>query len=138
MGINLTGKKFLYHSQTNSKEITKPKIKLIHQIFDTINISLIVLILILFTLSFESQSKWTNTYINLAKTKKINNNLVDYIAKIEKFFISEIETINTYKKTKPEDLIYLDKFTEKKEDLFKKNIRGFIEGIHDSKYQRGY
>ena len=46
--------------------------------------------------------------------------------------------INTYKKTKPEDLIYLNKLAEKKESLFKKNLSSFIEGFSDSKYERGY
>ena len=68
----------------------------------------------------------------------INNNLIDYISKIEEFYISELESLNIYRKTKPEDLIYLDKLPEKKESLFKKNLSSFIEGFSDSKYQRGY
>ena len=97
-----------------------------------------VLIFILSFLSFDSQRKWSNTYKNLSKTKAINNNLVDYISKIEEFYISELESLNIYRKTKPEDLIYLDKLAEKKESLFEKNLRSFIEGFSDSKYQRGY
>ena len=89
-------------------------------------------------MSFNSQKKWSNTYKNLSKTRAINNNLIDYISKIEEFYISELESINTYKKTKPEDLIYLDKPPEKKESLFKKNLNSFIDGFSDSKYQRGY
>ena len=132
-------KKLSYGSQKNSeKNISKLNIKLIHQIFDTINISLLVLIFTLFFLSFNSQRKWSNTYKNLSKTRAINNNLIDYISKIEEFYISELESINTYRKTKPEDLIYLDKLSEKKESLFKKNLGSFIEGFSDSKYQRGY
>ena len=114
------------------------KAKLIHQIFDTINICLLVLIFTLFFLSFNSQRKWSNTYKNLSKTIAINNNLIDYISKIEEFYISELESLNIYRKTKPEDLIYLDKLVEKKESLFKKNLSSFIEGFVDSKYQRGY
>ena len=113
-------------------------IKLIHQIFDTINISLLVLISTLFFLSFNSQRQWSNTYKNLSKTKAINNNLIDYISKIEEFYISELESLNIYRKTKPEDLIYIDNLPEKKENLFKKNLNSFIEGFSDSKYQRGY
>ena len=132
-------KKLSYESQKNSeKNISKLNIKLIHQIFDTINISFIVLIITLFFLSLDSQRKWSNTYKILSKTRAINNNLIDYISKIEEFYISELESINTYKKTKPEDLIYLDKLPEKKESLFKKNIFSLIEGFSDSKYQRGY
>ena len=132
-------KKLSYESQKNSeKNISKLNIKLIHQIFDTINISFIVLIFTLFFLSLDSQRKWSNTYKTLSKTRAINNNLIDYISKIEEFYISELESINTYTKTKPKDLIYLDKLPEKKESLFKKNLSSFIEGFVDSKYQRGY
>tara|TARA_B100001989_G_scaffold80439_1_gene55588 strand:+ start:102 stop:485 length:384 start_codon:yes stop_codon:yes gene_type:complete len=122
----------------NSEKISIFNIKLIHQIFDTINISILVLIFTLFFFSFDSQRKWSNTYLTLSKTKEINNNLIDYISKIEEFYISELESLNKYKKTKPEDLIYLEKVVEKKENLFKENFRSFILGLSDSKYQRGY
>ena len=122
----------------NSEKISIFNIKLIHQIFDTINISILVLIFTLFFFSFDSQRKWSNTYLTLSKTREINNNLIDYISKIEEFYISELESINKYKKTKPEDLIYLEKVVEKKENLFKENFRSFILGLSDSKYQRGY
>ena len=131
-------KKVLNESKKNSEKIFIINIKLIHQIFDTINISLLVLIFILFFLSFDSQRKWSNTYKTLSKTRAINNNLIDYISKIEEFYISELESLNIYRKTKPEDLIYLDKLLEKKESIFKKNLSSFIEGLSDSKYQRGY
>ena len=131
-------KKVSYESKKNFEKISIINIKLIHQIFDTINISLLVLIFILLFLSFNSQRKWSNTYKNLSKTRAINNNLIDYISKIEEFYISELESLNIYRKTKPEDLIYLDKLTEKKENTFKKNLSTFIEGFSDSKYQRGY
>jgi len=131
-------KKVLYESKKNFKKNSIHNIKLIHQIFDTINISLLVLIFTLFFLSFESQRKWSNIYNTLSKTKAINNNLIDYISKIEEFYISELESLNIYKKTKPEDLIYIDKLDEKKESLFKKNLSSFIEGFSDSQYQRGY
>ena len=131
-------KKVSYQSQKYSRKITALNIKLIHQIFDTINISLLVLIFILFFLSLDSQRKWSNTYKVLSKTKAINNNLIDYISKTEEFYISELESLNTYRKTKPKDLIYLDRTSEKKESFFKKNFRSFIKGISDSQYQRGY
>jgi len=131
-------KKVSYESKKNSEKISIINIKLIHQIFDTINISLLVLIFILFFLSFNSQRKWSNTFENLSKTRAINNNLIDYISKIEEFYIKELESLNIYRKTKPEDLIYLDKIAEKKEGLFKRNLSTFIEGLSDSKYQRGY
>ena len=131
-------RKVPYQSQKNSKKTSIPNIKLIHQIFDTVNLSLLVLIFTLFFFSFDSQRKWSNTYKNLSKTRAINNNLIDYISKIEEFYIGELESLKIYKKTKPEDLIYLNKITEKKESLFKKNLSSFTQGLSDSKYQRGY
>ena len=131
-------KKVSYQSQKYSRKITALNINLIHQLFDSINISLLVLISILFFLSLDSQRKWSNTYKVLSKTKAINNNLIDYISKTEEFYISELESLNTYRKTKPKDLIYLDRTSEKKESSFKKNFRSFIKGISDSQYQRGY
>ena len=131
-------KKVSYKSQSNYEKISILNIKLLHKIFDTINISLLVLIFTLFFLSFDSQRKWSTTYKTLSKTRAINNNLIDYISKIEEFYINELESLNIYRKTKPEDLIYLDKLPEKKESLFKKNLSSFIEGLSDSKYQRGY
>ena len=131
-------KKVSYQSQKYSRKINALNIKLIHQIFDTINISLLILIFILFFLSLDSQRKWSNTYKVLSKTKAINNNLIDYISKFEEYYISELESLNVYRKTKPEDLIYINKLAEKKESLFKKILSSFIEGFIDSKYQRGY
>ena len=131
-------KKVSYQSQKHSEKISILNIKLIHQIFDTINLSLVVFIFTLFFLSFDSQRQWSNAYQNLSKTRTANNNLIDYISKIEEFYISELESLNTYRKTKPEDLIYLDKIGEKRDSLFKKNFSSFIEGLSDSRYQRGY
>ena len=131
-------KKVSYESKNNSEKKSIINIKLIHQIFDTINISLLVLIFTLFFLSFNSQRKWSNTYKNLSKTRAVNNNLIDYISKIEEFYISELESLNIYKKTKPEDLIYLDKLPENKKSLVKQTLSSFVEGFSDSKYQRGY
>ena len=90
-------KNFIYESQKSSEKIINQNIRLIHKIFDTVNISI-----------------------------------------IEEFYISELESLNIYKKTKPEDLIYLNKIPENKESLFKKNLSSFIEGFSDSKYQKGY
>ena len=131
-------KKVLNESQKNSEIISKLNIQLIHQIFNTINSSLLVLIFTLFFVSLESQRKWSNTYKNLSKTKLMNNNLNEYIAKTEEFYIGELESLKIYRKTKPKDLIYLEKTSEKKESLFKKNFKIFIEGLDDSRYQMGY
>ena len=131
-------KKVSYERKKNSENIYKFNLKLIHQISNTINISLLVLIFTLFFLSLDSQRKWSNTYKTLSKTKAINNDLIEYISKTEAFYIGELESLNTYKQTKPKDLIYLDKVEEKKESFFGKNFIIFFEGLRDSKYQRGY
>ena len=131
-------RKVTCQTKKNFEKISIINIKLIHQIFNTINISLLVFIFTLFFLSFDSQRKWSNTYKSLSETRAINDNLIDYISKIEEIYISELESLKIYRKTKPEDLIYLDKLTEKKESKFKKNLSIFIEGFSDSKYQRGY
>ena len=131
-------KKVSYESKNKSEKISILNIKLIHQIFDTINISLLVLIFTLFFLSFDSQRKWSNTYKTLSKTKAMNNNLIEYISKTEEFYLGELESLNTYRKTKPKDLIYLERTAEKKESFFKKNFGIFIKGLNNSKYQRGY
>ena len=85
--LNLKNK-VTYEGKKNSEKISLINVRLIHQIFDTINISLLVLIFTLFFLSFDSQRKWSNTYKILSKTRAINNNLTDYISKIEEFYIS--------------------------------------------------
>ena len=131
-------KKFIYERKKNSQKIFKFNIQLIHQIFNTINISLLILIFILFFLSLDSQRKWSNTYKILSKTKVMNNNLNEYISKTEEFYIGQLESLNTYRKTKPKDLIYLERTAEKKEGFFNKNLRIFMKGLNDSKYQRGY
>ncbi|MDC3031785.1 hypothetical protein OA251_03230, partial [Prochlorococcus sp. AH-716-P08] len=70
-------KKVSYESKKNSEKVSIPNIKLLHQIFDTINISLLVLIFTLLFLSFDSQRKWSNTFITLSKTRAMNSNLID-------------------------------------------------------------
>ena len=109
-----------------------------HQLFNTINISLLVLIFTLFFLSLNSQREWSKTYKTLSKKKAMNNNLIEYISKTEEFYIGKLESLNTYRKTKPKDLIYLEKTAEQKEGFFKKNFRSFIQGLKDSKYHGGY
>ena len=131
-------KKFSYASQKNSEKISKLNLKLVNQIIDTSNISLIILIFILFFLSLDSQRKWSNLYKTLTQTRAINSNLIDYISKTEEFYINQLESLNTYRKTKPKDLIYLENVVEKKESFLKSNLRIFNKGIKDSKYHRGY
>ncbi len=131
-------KKVSYESKKKSEKIFKFNIQFIHQIFNTINISLLVLIFTLFFLSLDSQRKWSKIYKVLSKTKAMNNNLIEYISKTEEFYIGELESLNTYRKTKPKDLIYLKRTAEKKESFLNKNFRSFIKGFNDSKYQTGY
>ena len=131
-------KKVLKKSQKNSEKISRLNFKLLNQIIDTSNISLIILIFILFSLSFDSQRKWSYLYKTLSQTRVINNNLIDYISKTEEFYISQLESLNIYRKTKPKDLKYLDRVVEKKESLFDKNFRILMQGVSDSKYLRGY
>ena len=126
-------------NKITSKEIKIFNLKFIHRIFDSVNISLLILIFILSFLSFNSQRKWTSIYKNLLKTRANNNNLIDYISKTEEFYINEIESLNTFKKATPKDLIYLDKqITQNKNNYLNKKIKFIKDGLKDSKYQKGY
>ncbi len=122
-----------------SKKINFFNLKFIHRIFDSVNISLLILIFILSFLSFNSQRKWTSIYKNLLKTRANNNNLIDYISKTEEFYINKIESLNTFKKATPKDLIYLSKqITQNKNNYLNKKIKYIKYGLKDSKYQKGY
>ena len=126
-------------NKITSKKVKLFNLKFIHRIFDSVNISLLILIFILSFLSFNSQRKWTSIYENLTKTKANNNNLIDYISKTEEFYINEIESLNTFKKATPKDLIYLDKqITQNKNNYLNKKIKFIKDGLKDSKYQKGY
>ena len=89
-------------------------------------------------LSLNSQRKWTKTYRILNETKAHNNNLIDYISKTEEFYISELDTLHTLKKTTPKDLIYLEKILQKDETFFAKKIKIILDGLKDSRYQRSF
>ena len=126
-------------NKITSKKIKLFNLKFIHRIFDSVNISLLILIFILSFLSFNSQRKWTSIYKNLLKTRANNNNLIDYISKTEEFYINEIESLNTFKKATPKDLIYLDKqIIQNKNNYLNKKIKFIKDGLKDSKYQKGY
>jgi hypothetical protein len=126
-------------NKITSKKIKLFNLKFIHRIFDSVNISLLILIFILSFLSFNSQRKWTSIYKNLLKTRANNNNLIDYISKTEEFYINKIDSLNTFKKTTPKDLIYLDKqITQNKNNYLNKKIKFIKDGLKDSKYQKGY
>ncbi|MDC3137468.1 hypothetical protein OA509_00370 [Prochlorococcus sp. AH-716-I19] len=126
-------------NKITSKKIKFFNLKFIHRLFDSVNISLLILIFILSFLSFNSQRKWTRIYKNLLKTRANNNNLIDYISKTEEFYINKIDSLNTFKKTTPKDLIYLDKqITPNKNNYLNKKIKFIKDGLKDSKYQKGY
>ena len=132
-------KNFYKINKVNSNKISLLNLKFIHKIFNSLNFSLLILIVILSFLSFNSQKKWTTIYKNLAKTRLNNNNLIDYISKTEQFYIDEIASLNILKKTTPKDLIYLDKqITKQKKNKLIKSIKYIQDGFKDSKYQRGY
>ena len=132
-------KKLNNKNKTAKKNIYLFNTKLIHKLFDSINISLLTLIFILTFLSFNSQRKWTNFYINLAKTRAKNNNLIDYISKTEEFYIQEIESLNTLKKTTPKDLIYFDKqINDNSDNYLIQKIKYILDGLKDSQYRKGY
>lgn len=135
---NYLNKNLYQINQIRSKKISLFNLKLIHKMFNSINISLLILIFILSFLSIKSQREWTIIYKNLSRTRSKNNNLIDYIAKTEEFYINEIESLKTFKKTTPKDLIYIEKqVIEKKNKLFK-YINSIKDGLNDSKYQRSY
>ena len=126
-------------NKITSKKIKLFNLKFIHRIFDSLNISLLILIFILSFLFFNSQRKWTSIYKNLLKTRANNNNLIDYISKTEEFYINKFESLNTFKKATPKDLIYLDKqITQNKNNYLNKKIKFIKDGLKDSKYQKGY
>ena len=128
-------------NKLTSKKLKLFKLQFIHRIFDSVNISLLILIFILSYLSFNSQKKWTSIYKNLIKTRANNNNLIDYISKTEEFYINEIESLNSFKKATPKDLIYIDKQITKnknKGNNLNKKIKFIKDGLKDSKYQKGY
>ena len=106
---------------------------------DCLNISIIILILFLSFISFNSQRKWTMFYSSMIDIRIKNNNIIDYISKTEQYFLNEIEHQNNIKKTNPDDLIYLTKTKEKKRTNFLSLVaKEMIKGFDDGRYQRGY
>ena len=143
--MNSYKNEYSYGRKIEKKDLIKSKkkiflnLKLVHKIFDSINFSLLFLIFILSFLSFNSQRKWTNIYRDLAYTKAANDNLIDYISKTEEFYINKLESLNTFKKTTPKDLIYLaEEIPKEKENYFFKKIKFIKYGLMDSIFQRGY
>ncbi len=106
---------------------------------DRLNILIIILILCLSFISLNSQRKWTIYYSSLIDTRNKNNNIIDYIAKTEQYFLTEIEKQNNIKKTNPDDLIYLIKTKEKeRKNFLSLFVNEISRGFYDGKYQKGY
>ena len=121
-----------------SSYISLPLLKLIQKILNTLNISLFILVSVLFIISLNSQRQWSKTFNNLSRTIEYNNNLIDYISKTEEFYISKLDSSKNFKKTSPEDLIYLENISPKGENFFKKKLKFFFIGLKNSRYQGGY
>jgi len=106
---------------------------------DRLNILIIILILCLSFISLNSQRKWTIYYSSLIDIRNKNNNIIDYIAKTEQYFLTEIEKQNNIKKTNPDDLIYLIKTKEKeRKNFLSLFVNEISRGFYDGKYQKGY
>ena len=132
-------KNILSSNRKTSKKISFLNLKIFNKLLDSLNIALLILIILLSFLSFNSQRKWTNIYKTLAKTKMNSNNLLDYISKTEEFYIHEIDSLINLKKTTPKDLLYINKQNTKQySNNSNKKIYYIYEGLKDSKYQKGY
>tara|TARA_Y100000589_G_scaffold2617_1_gene2461 strand:- start:955 stop:1392 length:438 start_codon:yes stop_codon:yes gene_type:complete len=128
-----------FHNRKNKISNFKSKLltlKISHKIFDYCNFSLFCLVIIYSFIAFNSQKKWTEIYSSMLKIRIINNDLNEYIAKTEEYFINEIDSQNKLKKTTSKDLIYLKKPKEKFKNKFVFSY--FLEGLKNGKYQRGY
>ena len=109
------------------------------KMIDRLNMSIIIFILFLSFISFNSQRKWTMFYSGMIEIRNKNNNIIDYISKTEQYFLNEIEHQNNIKKTNPDDLIYLIKTKEKEKINFLSLIvKEMNKGFYHGKYQRGY
>ena len=121
------------------KKITKGDNNPIHKIFDYLNISTIILIVIVSFLSFDSQRKWTNYYSAMQIIKNINSNLVDYTSQAEEYYLEEIESLDQFRITTTKDLIYLSRPSLNKETNFLNNLfKQLSEGLKEGFYKRGY
>ena len=107
-----------------------------HKILDYFNLSLFCLITIYSFIAFNSQREWTELYSSIMEMRLINNDLNGYISKTEEYFLNEVDMKNQFKKATSKDLIYLKKTSE----IFNRKFlfSDFLDGLQDSKYQRGY
>ncbi len=115
------------------------KDRIYYKIIDRINISIIILILFLSFISLNNQRKWTMYYSSMVELRNKNNNIIDYISKIEQHFLNEIDYQHNIKKTNPEDLIHIIKTKDKiKKNFLSLVVREMSKGFYDGIYQRGY
>ena len=107
-----------------------------HKILDYFNLSLFCLITIFSFIAFNSQREWTEVYSSIMRMRLINNDLNGYISKTEEYFLNEVDMKEQFKKATSKDLIYLKKPSE----IFNRKFlfSGFLDGLKDGKYQRGY
>ena len=113
--------------------------RIFRKTIDSLNISIIFLILFLSFISLISQRDWTKFYTSMIEIRNKNNNIIDYISKTEQYFLNEIEHHENIKNTNPEDLIYLLRTKEKEKINFLSLIvKEINKGFYDGKYQRGY
>ena len=111
----------------------------IHKIFDSLNLSIIILIIILSYLSFNSQRKWTNYYSAIQIIRKINSNLIDYSSQAEEFYLTEIESLEDFRITTTKDLIYLSMpLLSNERGFIEDSLKQIREGLKEGFYQRGY
>ena len=109
------------------------------KIIDRLNILVIFLLLFLSFISLNSQRKWTIFYSSMQDIRNKNNNIIDYISKIEQHFLNEIDYQHNIKKTNPEDLIHIIKTKDKiKKNFLSLVVREMSKGFYDGIYQRGY
>ena len=107
-----------------------------HKILDYFNLSLFCLITIYSFIAFNSQREWTELYSSIMEMRLINNDLNGYISKTEEYFLNEVDMKDQFKKATSKDLIYLKKPSERFSRKFL--FSDFLDGLQDSKYQRGY
>ena len=109
------------------------------KIIDSLNMSIISLIILLSFVSLKSQSQWTNLYSSILEIRNKNNNIIDHISKTEQYFLNEMEYRNNIKNTNPDDLIYLEKTKEKERiNFISLVVNEITRGFQNGTYQRGY
>ena len=77
-------------------------------------------------------------YSNMIELRERNNNIIDFISKIEQDFLNEIDHKDNIKQTNPDDLIYLLKTKKERINFFSKAFKEMTRGFVDGRYQKGY